>query len=524
MRAQVLAPRFGAPRELPEPFGKLVLVAGVLWLFAPTLTWLAGHLRRADAGLAGPLMGLALALLARQLVAARHHLRAPPRLARAPLALLAGAELGYVACARTVDMHSLSAAWLAVALYAVLGLYTSREVWRGSARGLLLALVVLPLGDHAQLYLGVPARRLSADVVAAVLGHSGVAHVAAETVLVLESGLVYVDAPCSGIRSVWTGAVFFAGATWLVRARLDLRWLAHGALLLLLLVLANIVRVLAIVVLGPVLGLEVIAQLVHEPLGILGFGGACAVVYLSLHATTRARTPSVAPSAAPVGLHAHTQARDGRSTSTLAVPSALITTALALTLYAPAPPPPPAITPRFVLPGEPLPLTEAEASLFARVGGTTALKRGFTWEGRAASLLVVHSTAWRAHHAPEVCLASAGYRVEAPRVWQLGPARAVRIAQIDGGARTAVYWYQSATEATPELSARVWSALSGGAGAWTQVSLLIEGTVGPESRPLTALITTLQADLDRGLVAPASPLAASAHTSASPTPSLGGPS
>ena len=488
----------GEPRRIPEPLGKLVLLGAVLWLYAPVLSWLGRRLTAPGGGLDGPLMVVVVGLLAVRLRAARPDVHAPAHAAPGPLALLLLAELTFVICARALDIHALSAALLGVTLYAALGLYTSPQAWRDGARGLLLVLVVLPLGDHAELYLGVPARRLSAEVVAFALAEGGVAHVPAETVLVLESGLVYVDAPCSGVRSLWTGAVFFVGATWLERARLDLRWLAHGVALLVLLVAANVGRVLAIVLLGPVAGWTVVAELVHEPLGILGVTGACGAVYLSLRRASARTTPASAPSptcglpGAPL-----------RTSVGLGV--ALAGTTLALLFYTPAAPPPAGRAPSFELLGEPLPLTDAERGLFARVGHTTALKRRFTWHGQAGSVLLVHSTEWRAHHAPEVCLASAGFRVEAPRTWTLGPRRVVRTATIDGGARTAVYWYQSATEVTPELSSRVWSALTGAPQPWVQVSLLLDGAHDDASAPLRALVTTLQAAVQAGLDAPLAP-------------------
>lgn len=504
--------------RIPEPLGKLALLGAVLGLFAPVLPWIGRRL--AAPGVDGPLMLVVLGMLALQLRTARPDLRAPARSAPGPLVLLLVAEVTFVVAARAVDAHVLAAALLGVSLHAALGLYVSPAAWRGGARGLLLVLVVLPLGDHAELYLGVPARRLSADVVAHVLAWGGVAHVSSETVLVLESGLVYVDAPCSGVRSLWTGAVFFAGATWLQRTRLDLRWLAHGAALVVLLVAANAGRVLAIVLLGPVAGWTVVAELVHEPLGVLGFAGACAAVYVSLRHTT-ARAPIDAPA------HRH----DPRGTSPDARPPraglgvliALATTALATALYAPPAPAPPGLAPTFVLPGEPMPLTAAEQGLFARVGHTTALKRRFTWQGHAGALLVVHSTEWRAHHAPEVCLASAGFRVEAPRDWALGPRRVVRIARVDGGARTAVYWYQSATEATPELTSRVWTALRGDTQAWVQVSLLLDGEHAPDDPPLSTLVTALHASVQAALETP--PTTTPTRTVGAPlSPTARGPS
>lgn len=79
-----------------------------------------------------------------------------------------------------------------------------------------------------------------------------------------------VDLPCSGIRSAWTGLVFFLGATCLLRSRLGLRWILAGAGYLLLLFAANILRVAALA-LHSHAGLPALSRLVHEPLGVPGF-------------------------------------------------------------------------------------------------------------------------------------------------------------------------------------------------------------------------------------------------------------
>src|SRR5262249_13380101 len=121
----------------------------------------------------------------------------------------------------------------------------------------------------------------------------------------------------------------------------------------------------------------------------------------------------------------------------------------------------------------PLPLTVAETDLFRRWGGA-ADKRRFRSGDREGSLLAVFSRSWRAHHAPEVCLAGSGVRVEAPRDLALDRDVVIRVASADGGRRTAVYWFQSPSRTTADLASRIWDEIAGRERRWVQISLLVD--------------------------------------------------
>lgn len=486
-----MTPRLRGP--FPEPAGKLALLALILVLHAPTLGWLARLIGGGQARLSAYLLLAAAALIALRWRAGHQHLEpsARPRIHGAPLVLFVGSQLLYLASAHWLDMHIVAATLLGVTLYAAAGLYLPASTWRRGLPGLLMLLAVLPFGELLETYVGMPARRLTAEVVEQVLARARIAAIPAEMVLVLEGGLVYVDAPCSGVRSLWTGLVFFAGTTWIERTPLGLGWVVRGGVFAALLVLTNILRVLAIVLLAPVAGLHQVARIVHEPLGILGFCVACGVAYLML------RTPR-APSLTA----------DGPTAPELRAPLLLALGGLtfaAILVHSPRAPRPAPTAPRFTLIGNMIPLSDSERGLFSRVGHTTATKHRFTWQGHTGSVLAVHSTSWRAHHAPEVCLAGAGHTIDRLETWTTGPRDALRVATLDGGQRTALYWYQSRTRTTAELLTRVLAELTGDEPEWVMVSILVEGrwpVDAPQTRDLSAFI---RASVDDALAARGSP-------------------
>ena len=110
-----------------------------------------------------------------------------------------------------------------------------------------------------------------------------------DTILVFENSVAQVDVPCSGVKSLWTGGLFLIAATWIERRPINLRWLCIALAFGLLLFVANLARVAVLVGVGQVMGLTPLAELLHVPLGVMGFAGACAAAVLLLKSTSPRR-------------------------------------------------------------------------------------------------------------------------------------------------------------------------------------------------------------------------------------------
>lgn len=457
-----------------------------LWLQAPVLTWLWTSLPTPE--YASSLVLLLAAggfLTARGLRAWRAgHLGVAllPSLRAAPLALAMGCAAGNVALRTFWDADVPAAALFGLGAYGLSGLYVAPALWRRAAPGALLLVAALPFGHHLNAYLGFPARLAIAKLVHALLSTAGLSSINAQTVLLLENGAMNVDLPCSGIRSVWTGLLFFLGATCLERPRLGWRWVAAGAGYLGLLFGANAMRVAVIALVSGVAGQAAIAKIIHEPLGVAGFALASLAAYALLRPL---RTLEVAPSSAPAP-----------ASASLWIPAALAATFLLLgTIQRPfAPELAPSARP-FVLPASlaasPEPLSDAEAGLYGRHGGT-ASKWRLSWQGHQASLLVVHATSWRAHHPPEQCLCGNGLSIDSDLPLRLRPDFPVRWLQVDGGRAAAVYWFQSPGRQLNDLAARIAADLRGDEHRWALVTVMVDRPPADPAQ-LLPLLTDLHA-------------------------------
>jgi exosortase O len=147
---------------------------------------------------------------------------------------------------------------------------------------------------------------------------------------------------------------------------------------------------------------------------------------------------------------------------------------------------------------EPLALTTAEADLFRRSGGA-ADKRRFRAGALEGSMLAVFSRSFRAHHPPEICLASSGVRVEGLRAVGLGDGGTVRVASADGGRRTAVYWFQSPERTTADLAARIWDDVRGHERRWVQISMIVDAPLDVASPEGQGLVDRIRAAAARVL-------------------------
>lgn len=472
--------------------GGISLLLAIAWtaLFSPVLRWLAGTFASEAFRFNLLLLVASVSLLVARALRARPRgllalLRelgdAHLRLRVAPLALITGAISGYLLVEHSLDVHIASAALFGLATYGLVGLYVTPTSWRRALVPALLLIAVLPFGEQANTYAGFAARVATARFVSAALSSLSIASLGSETVLLLESGVAYVDVPCSGIKSLWTGLVFFLAATHVERAPTNLRWVFSGAVFAVLVFAANVARVTVIVLLVAG-GHGRVAEVLHEPLGLVGFGFACAAAVVMLARRDHGAEPVSEGTLAQETVSLRPAPRSSHAGAAALVAAVAVTAILRPSEQTPSPAPPRTVPLQLPpeLHGRPAPLTAAESGLFERTGGTFAEKHHFRSGPLAGTVLFVLTTRWRAHHPPELCLASAGARIDALETVSFGPGRELRVARLDGGRRTALYWFQSEQRTTGELLDRVLSDLRGEGPRWMLVTVLLETGSGSE--------------------------------------------
>ncbi|HEU4328854.1 MAG TPA: exosortase O [Roseiflexaceae bacterium] len=473
------------PRLAVAQLGANALLLGLwLWLFRPVLADLAALFGREDMRTNQLILLGVAALIALRVrrAAGRPRPDAPPRPDPAALVLAGGCAAGFLAAERFLDINALSVLLFGLGSYGLLGLWLRPHVWRQGFPAALLLIGALPFGDWMQVFIGYPMRVLTATLVRDGLVASGVGAVGVDTILVFESGVSQVDLPCSGVKSLWTGGLFLLAATWIERRPLRWRWLLTALLFAGLLFGANLARVAVLVVVGEVLGWRDLAEMLHVPLGVLGFVLACLAAVALLRrqpALAEAERPAFPAAPAPAWL----------------VPGLLAALLLLNAGYAPhvavaSDAPPVGWRAPGGLATEPLELRPGELDWLMRDGAEAVERVRFHWGDTSGTLLLVTSSSRRAHHYPERCFEAYGLTVEQSVTHLAGPNLPLRLLDLRGagGARySAAYWFQSAGRVTDDYGTRFWDDLAGGNQRWVLVSLLFDTPQDPNSADVRAL-------------------------------------
>ncbi|MEL6343951.1 MAG: exosortase O [Myxococcota bacterium] len=451
----------------------LLLLAALSFAFRDGLQWLSGALLQGD----GRYHGL-LGVILFGVLLSRSDLRAlwrPLRLGAAPvMVLLAGLALGAVS--RWEHLRLLEALAAVIAGYGALGLLVSPEAWRRSRLPTLLLLLVVPSMSRLQGYLGFPARVLTAQLVSDALSLMGAASVDTGTVLHVEGQETYIDLPCSGMRSLWTGAAFYVAASWLEERRAGVLWALIGAAMALTLMLFNALRVGVLVGLSHVAQQPLLASVLHEPMGMIGFGVACLGAWAAIRFVLPAA--AISPQTNPPRM---AQAPHWLRPALMAAALAVGLQVAATAPVAPLPLPPPAGATA-------IPLLDAEAALMQSFDAR-AFKARFRQGGLEGEVVMVRTHRFRAQHQPDVCLRAGGATLEAILPHELGgiPVRLAMASTHADQPATAVWWYQSATLTTDDYAHRIFAGL-GRRAPWIMVSLLVEGHHTPDDPLLSEVV------------------------------------
>ncbi len=467
-----------------------------LWLYHPVFDYLAIIFTREDFRANQLVLVGVILLLASQV--RKGHLRPridqPPQLYLPALILALGGSALYLLAERFLDVNTLSASLFGLATFGLIGLWMAPRRWQQGLLPALLLIGALPFGEHMQTFVGYPMRLLTAAIVRDGLAAAGVGSIGIDTILVFENGVSQVDLPCSGVKSLWTGMLFLLAATWIERRPLNLRWFLIATVLAALLFVANIARVGLLVVVGQVAGWQLAAEMIHVPLGVIGFVAAC-LVALALLRLQKLQGPVGSPSSTisrPVWL----------------APSLASVILIMAIIYTPRPKtglaqPPPSWSFPAELNDEPMPLKPDEFQWLEREGAESADRRRFEWRGISGTMILITSKTWRAHHRPERCFEVYGLSMDDSHTHLVNAGFPVRYVSLgDGRDRdllSATYWFQSAKQTTDDYGTRIWADLAPQRDRWVLVSILFDGLQDPQEADLQALYLALHDSVQRYL-------------------------
>lgn len=440
----------------------ILIQAGLLGvLFAPAFLWIFRLPGQKVYSLNGVLLCL---LVGGFVVLGAHQLKQAFRLEfgfnwQATLVLIFSI-LGFLANEYFFDFSIVSGSCALLALYAWLGYFTDKLMWRRAFLFVILLILALPFNTHLEVFLGFPLRIYTAEWVSQIMQWLGHSTMRTQTIILLENQATNIDLPCSGVKSLWTGLLYFFTMSLFLRTKVGLRWFFVLPLFLGLIVAVNFQRVFILAFLNLQGFSETVLDVIHIPLGLLGFLLACAIGAFLLKRCGNYKSCAAVSPGEPVGHW---------------VPIALLL--VAIFIYTPRPAQ--AVGSQEVLISFPqsfeiteLELGFKEADLFRRHGVVSAQKYQFRWEELSGSMLFVYSHNWRTHHHPEQCLEAAGNQVAKSSAILVEPGFSVRELQLKDG-RSAYYWFQSRQEITDDYTRRLWSGLSAPTG-WVMVSMILD--------------------------------------------------
>ncbi len=424
-----------------------------------------------------------------------------PMLYPPALVMLLGSSIAFVLAERLVDINTFSASLFGLAFYGLLGLWLNPTTWRQGLPASLLLIATLPFNEHLQTFVGYPLRLFTATLVRDGLTAFGVPSIGIDTILVFENGISQVDIPCSGVKSLWTGGMFLLAATWIERRRIGKRWGLVSLTYAFMLIAANLARVAILVTVGEVIHWRLLAEMLHVPLGVLGFVAACVALVWMLRRFV------------PETVSENIEASRSDEQSKLRHPNwltpALLFSILALILlYSPRPQVAAAQSNQQMIFSqeanvEPWPLSPGELNWLSADGPLAASRWRFDWHGHRGSLLLITSDTWRAHHRPERCFETYGLTVDRSYSSLINSDFPLRLVSLSAGQKrfryTAVYWLQTQDRITDDYSTRIWSDLTPERQTWVLVTVLFDKAEEPLDGDMQAFYLELRQAVERSL-------------------------
>lgn len=375
-------------------------------------------------------------------------------------------------------IHIFSAAALIMAVYGYVGFYCRPLLWRTWLVPSGLLLLLLPFEGYLDIYLGFPLRLYCAKIAGDILALLKMGGLSAEAILVAENKAAIVDIDCSGLKGLWAGLIFYLIITWIERKTISLGWFVGLAVFCGSLVTFNILRIVVLVVVDLVWGMPDIAARLHVALGLLGFVISCMLAWLLVRRLA-------ASSQADRENNQEYEDRNEPTRRYCGFASVAAVLLMGILMYQPLAKSETDAQPfEIALPATLSPhrlaLSAQEDEFFNR-NSATAVKYGFKLDEMQGSLILVSSSYWKAHHDPRNCYRSQGIAVDVEETWRIVPGKNVKYLGLNGGAQSAVYWFQSNKNYTADFSARVFSALKDNAERWLMVSIHFNHPVDVEN-------------------------------------------
>ncbi|MCB1215704.1 MAG: hypothetical protein KDK66_09555, partial [Deltaproteobacteria bacterium] len=271
------------------------------------------------------------------------------------------------------------------------------------------------------------------------------------------------------------------------------KWLFCFALSLFFLLLANLFRVVVLVLVYFLEAPIVIQEMIHVPLGILGFSFSSVLTYILLKylASKNHLTSAIAKRSFNLnnlGTSSQSFTRF-RLKQTL---SLILFILVSIFIYQSKDYDQLQAAVEIAPTNQSLALTDKEKDLFLRHGVTSYQKKKITSGELSATIFLVKAKSWRGHHHPEQCLEGNGYSIKSSFSFYINPNQAIRLVELDSMGLRAAYWFVSQDKYTEDYASRVWEGLLNPGQSWVMVSVYFDQSFLPLREDFKPFIGQIQ--------------------------------
>ncbi len=464
----------------------LPVLAIWIWLFHPCLLWVAQFISREDYLLNGILLLAFCAVLTRKiLVICKLQKSLFFQLKPLPLFVFGAGIVGYLLVQRYAYVNILLCICMGISCYGLCGLLLSTKRWHAAAPFVLLFILLLPFNYHLETFVGFPLRLLAAKISHYALLTLGCSSISVDSIVLLENKAAQVALPCSGLKSMWAGGLFFIFLSIVENYKLSMKWFCCMAVSIVCIVLANTIRILCLVFVFAAGAPKIITDSIHIPLGMISFTASCLCIYLLSR-----KLPKRAPSST----------REQNNTFSLFAPILLSTILLAANFLQSSPIPEHNAIPNSHLLTPPfqhssLPITTMEQALFIHHGVTHYQKLQYSHGKISGTLFLVKTRSWRGHHHPEQCIIGNGLTITSKKTHLVNGATPIHLLSLSQKDLMAAYWFVASDVVTDDYAFRVWAGITHPSQEWVMVSTYFTITDPRYLQDLEQIVVSLNSQL-----------------------------
>jgi len=355
-----------------------------------------------------------------------------------------------------------------IGIYSYIGFYLRWDLWKRGLYIIGIFIFTLPLSYHIQTFLGFPLRVITAKLVSVLLGLFGADSFTETTVIVTENNASSVDLPCSGVKSLYTGAILMLFIYFLKKVRFSLRLIFVSFVYFFALIFFNFWRVYILVYIYDIAGAREVGDLVHVSLGIFGFLASGVILwFLSEKFLTKS-----------VKKGKRQQKKLGKKVKYFLILFLVFLTVFDFVYFSYLKKNTDIDFPKnevqvsldeFDL--RKIEFSEKEKGFFINRDVEFSGKyEGETETGVPFSLLIVASNSWRTHHNPEICIQGMGYEIESSEMFQIDGIK-VRKVNVDSGTGSVIYWFTNREETLTDYSERIWHGIIDSTEEWILIEI-----------------------------------------------------